>query len=104
MVHAEVPTSDQEESIGLQLWVNLEKDKIFTDPCYQTCKGEGIPVIEKDGTQIKLISGEAYNVKSRIVSKSYILLEKRTYCYKNSDLLSGYHYEKGFFALAKYPY
>ena len=57
-----MPASDKEESIGFQLWINLEKDKKFCDPAYQEFKGDTIPVVEKDGVQIKLISGEAFDV------------------------------------------
>ena len=57
-----MPASESEESIGFQLWINLEKDKKFCDPAYQEFKAETIPIVEKDGVEIKLISGEAFGV------------------------------------------
>lgn len=70
IVHAEMPASDTEESIGFQLWINLEKDKKFCDPAYQEFKGETIPIVEKDGVEIKLISGEAFGTKGPIFART----------------------------------
>lgn len=57
-----MPTSWEQESIGFQLWINLEKEKKFCDPAYQEFKSSEIPVVEKDGVTIKIISGEAFGV------------------------------------------
>lgn len=62
IVHAEMPASSEELSIGFQLWINLQKEHKFCDPQYQEFKADTIPTAEKDGIKIKLIAGEALGV------------------------------------------
>ena len=35
IVHAEMPASQEETSVGFQLWVNLKSDEKMTAPTYQ---------------------------------------------------------------------
>ena len=52
----------KEESIGLQLWLNLENKNRMIDPRYQELTKEKIPNVEKDGVKVKVIAGEALGV------------------------------------------
>ena len=69
-----MPASGTEDSVGFQLWVNLSKDLKFCEPVYQEYKKETIPVVEKDGIEIKLISGEAFDVSPSNIVKQYSYL------------------------------
>ena len=46
IVHAEMPSSKEHPSIGLQLWINLPKKDKMTDPKYQEFKSEEIKSCE----------------------------------------------------------
>jgi redox-sensitive bicupin YhaK (pirin superfamily) len=43
---------------GIQLWVNLPRDKKMTPPKYQNISSESIPVIESLSVKLRIISGE----------------------------------------------
>lgn len=66
IVHAEMPGSFDEDTIGFQLWINLRaKDKLI-DPVYQEIKKDKLPIVEKDGTKVVIIAGEAFGQKGPI--------------------------------------
>jgi redox-sensitive bicupin YhaK (pirin superfamily) len=44
IVHAEMPTSFEEDSIGFQLWLNLDRKNKYCEPKYQEFKADSIPV------------------------------------------------------------
>ncbi|KAK0740808.1 RmlC-like cupin domain-containing protein [Schizothecium vesticola] len=66
IVHAEMPVqnADGAENIGLQLWVDLPKALKMVEPRYRDLKAEEVPVVEKDGVKIKVISGRSQGVDS----------------------------------------
>ncbi|CDW91677.1 pirin [Stylonychia lemnae] len=67
IMHSEIPSSYDEESIGFQLWINLDKKNKFCEPRYQEIKKENIPVYQKDSSfKAKVISGEVLGVKGPI--------------------------------------
>lgn len=70
IVHAEMPASKEEDSIGFQLWINLPKEKKMCQPNYQEFKKEEIPKFEEDGMRIVVISGDYEGVKGRISPQS----------------------------------
>ena len=72
IVHAEMPASHHEDSIGFQLWINLPKSKKLTDPQYQEFKKEDIPVYrsEEEGVTVVVIAGEYKGVKAVITPQS----------------------------------
>lgn len=47
IVHAEMPKSFEEATIGFQLWINLPSKHKFTDPKYQEAKHAEIPMYEQ---------------------------------------------------------
>lgn len=51
-----------EESHGLQLWVNLSKQFKMIDPAYQELLAKDIPCASKDGTKVKVIAGKSMGV------------------------------------------
>lgn len=60
---------------GLQIWVALPKDLENMDPNFVHIEAKDIPSWEENGTQIKLIAGEAFGRKSSVpvYSKLYLL-------------------------------
>ena len=58
VVHSEMPEQTDGLMRGFQLWLNLPKDKKMIAPSYKDIHAEEIPVIEADGTKVKVISGE----------------------------------------------
>ncbi|KAL7418856.1 RNA pol II transcription cofactor [Cryptotrichosporon argae] len=68
IMHSEMPLFDpdpakQEDSVGLQLWVDLPADKKFCEPSYQEKKAKDIDTARpKDGVTITVISGESHGV------------------------------------------
>lgn len=58
IVHSEMPGSWDEYSIGIQLWINLNRSNKMCEPLYQEFTNEKIPVVEiDDESYIKIISG-----------------------------------------------
>lgn len=58
---------------GIQLWINLPKAYKMTSPKYQQFKSEQIPVIKKDGVQIKVVAGEYEGQKGPVNTHTPIL-------------------------------
>ena len=60
---------------GLQIWVALPKDLENIDPSFVHIEAKDIPSWKENGTQIKLIAGEAFGKKSSVpvYSKLYLL-------------------------------
>ncbi|WP_198541388.1 pirin family protein [Parafrankia soli] len=61
IIHRELAFRD-ERAHTLQLWVNLSSESKMVDTRYQDLLAARRPVIERDGTRIDLISGEADGV------------------------------------------
>jgi len=66
IVHAEMPGSAKEDSIGFQLWVNLPKEKKMCDAQYQDFLSEDIAEHNEEGLKVRIIAGESYGVKGRV--------------------------------------
>ncbi len=59
ILHEEMPRRGESGNIyGFQLWVNLPAAQKMGQPRYQEVKSSAIPVIERDGAQIRLVAGE----------------------------------------------
>jgi redox-sensitive bicupin YhaK (pirin superfamily) len=56
ILHQEMPKAS-ERMLGFQLWLNLSRADKMTDPKYLSITKEMIPVVEKDGATIKILSG-----------------------------------------------
>lgn len=59
ILHEEMPRRSENGNIyGFQLWVNLPAAQKMSQPRYQEVSAGEIPVVEKDGTTIRLVAGE----------------------------------------------
>lgn len=62
VVHSEGPTDHFLQKGGitqlLQIWINLPADKKTLPASFRHYAGEGLPVIEKDNTRVKVLIGE----------------------------------------------
>jgi len=70
IVHAEMPGSADEDSIGLQLWINLPHDKKMMAPRYQDIGPKQLPFFEDDKKKVIVIAGEYHDVKSKLSPES----------------------------------
>ena len=70
ILHAEMPGSWEQESIGFQLWINLAAKDKFCDPQYQEIPKDKVPIAEKEGVTVKVIAGEALGVKGPIFART----------------------------------
>lgn len=70
IVHAEMPSSFSEPTIGFQLWINLDMKNKMIEPYYQEFKSEDIPIVEEqDGSTVKIIAGLYKNIEGVCRSK-----------------------------------
>lgn len=56
ILHQEMPKAS-DRMLGFQLWLNLPRAEKMTDPAYLGITPEMIPCIEKDGAQVRVLSG-----------------------------------------------
>lgn len=91
IVHAEIPASKDEPSVGFQLWINLRKSEKMKPPAYQEFTSDSIPLVDKwedEGVKAKVIAGEAFDVKGPIYTRTpaeYIDFEvKKDSVYKHT--------------------
>jgi len=70
IVHAEMPGSWDEDSEGLQLWINLPIKEKLCEPQYQEVPKDTIPRTTKDNTTVKVIAGESLGVKGPIFHRT----------------------------------
>lgn len=93
IVHAEMPGSRTEDSVGFQLWLNLAKKDKMIEPQYQEFRKAEIPYVKQDGLEARVISGEVLNVKGVIVARTpthyvdFNLLAKKKYSH---DIFAGW--------------
>jgi redox-sensitive bicupin YhaK (pirin superfamily) len=67
ILHEEMPRRGESGNIyGFQLWVNLPAAEKMSQPRYQEVKSSMIPVVEKDGAQIRLVAGEVHGTKGPV--------------------------------------
>jgi len=63
ILHEEMPRRGPSGNvIGFQLWVNLPSHLKMSEPRYQGVTADTIPVYEKDGVKIQVVSGIVENV------------------------------------------
>jgi hypothetical protein len=67
ILHEEMPRRSESGNIyGFQLWVNLPAAQKMSQPRYQEVNSSTIPVIEKDGATIRLVSGELDGIRGPV--------------------------------------
>ena len=70
IVHAEMPASKTENSIGFQLWINLPQEKKLIDPKYQEFKAAQLPFYEDEEMKVIVISGSYKGIDGKITPES----------------------------------
>ena len=70
IVHAEMPGSFEQDSIGFQLWINLPKEKKMMEPRYQEYTKDKLPVYQDDKVKVVVIAGKFKGVASLIKPES----------------------------------
>lgn len=74
IVHSEMPESSGDAPLwGFQLWVNLPKKEKMCKPRYQDIQAEGVPVIQQQGTQVRVLAGEVDGQQGAVKTKHPIL-------------------------------
>jgi hypothetical protein len=67
ILHEELPKRGPSGVVnGFQLWVNLPAKDKMSLPRYQEVTAGDVPVIEKDGAQVRLVAGEYADVKGPV--------------------------------------
>ena len=67
ILHEEMPRRSANGNIyGFQLWVNLPAAQKMGEPRYQEVAAGSIPIVEKDGAQIRLVAGEVEGVRGPV--------------------------------------
>ncbi|NTV78037.1 MAG: pirin family protein [Clostridiales bacterium] len=61
ILHQEMPKTSP-RMLGVQLWLNLPKKDKMTTPQYRDIKAEMVPLVEMEGTKVRIISGEYQQV------------------------------------------
>ena len=58
VIHSEMPQQTDGLMRGFQLWINLPAGEKMSDPQYQEFSAAHLPVIERGGVRVNIISGE----------------------------------------------
>jgi hypothetical protein len=66
VIHSEMPKQIEGLMRGFQLWINLPAREKMSEPQYQEFSAAQMPVIERDGQRVKIISGEYANQRGPI--------------------------------------
>lgn len=74
VVHSEMPASSTEESVGFILWSNLPKEEKFGQYSYNHFSSKEIPMISREGINVKILAGEAFKQKGLVQPKTDILV------------------------------
>ena len=57
VIHSEMPKQIEGRMAGMQLWINLPEHLKMSDPDYQEVIARDIPVVCRDGAEIKVVVG-----------------------------------------------
>ncbi|MBI5878326.1 MAG: pirin family protein [Chloroflexi bacterium] len=67
IMHEEMPRRAPDGGInGFQLWVNLPAAQKMSTPRYQEVSAATIPIIERDGVQVRVVAGEYGGVRGPV--------------------------------------
>ncbi len=64
IIHSEMPEQTDGLAWGYQLWLNLPAKLKMTEPGYQDLSPDQLPVVEKNGSRVKVLAGEYAGVRS----------------------------------------
>ncbi len=68
-----MPASDKEDSIGFQLWLNLQAKDKMNPASYQEFPADKLPVYKDETMTVKVIAGGFRGQTSPIVLKTRVL-------------------------------
>lgn len=58
LIHSEMPDADSEQTVGIQMWVNLPKALKTIPPAYQQVEAEGFPEHVTESGTVRVIVGD----------------------------------------------
>ena len=61
ILHQEMPQPSR-HMLGLQLWINLPRDRKMVDPEYRDIRADMVPVVEEGGARVAVVAGDYRNV------------------------------------------
>jgi hypothetical protein len=70
ILHQEMP-QPADRMLGVQLWLNLPKKNKMTHPQYRDIRGDMVPLIQKKGEEVRVISG-VYDGKEGATHGDYV--------------------------------
>lgn len=68
IIHQEMP-QEADRMLGAQLWLNLPAKDKMTEPAYGDIKSQDIPIIDEDGTKVRVLSGDYKGYKGAFEAK-----------------------------------
>ena len=74
VIHSEMPQQSSGMMRGFQLWINLPAEQKMSTPAYQDFSSESFPVVENEGSRVKILSGE-YNGQHGPVDDPYTRMQ-----------------------------
>ena len=99
VIHSEMPQQSSGMMRGFQLWINLPAEQKMSTPAYQDFSSESFPVVENEGSRVKILSGE-YNGQHGPVDDPYTRMqfldvtldENNTFTHRLDNSLQGFIY------------
>lgn len=70
IMHSELPSSFEEESVGFQLWINLPKHQKLVEPDYQKFSSSVIPSFSEGKAKVKINCGNWNGQVGPVISKT----------------------------------
>ena len=70
IIHQEMP-QEADRMLGAQLWLNLPAKDKMTEPAYGDIKSQDIPIIDEDGTKVRVLSGDYKGYKGAFEAKMF---------------------------------
>jgi redox-sensitive bicupin YhaK (pirin superfamily) len=83
---------------GIQIWVALPTSAEEIDPNFHHHPADSLPQIEKDGVRLRLIAGEAFGLRSPVVTFSRMFYVAVDFLTEGELELSSEHQERGVYA------
>jgi redox-sensitive bicupin YhaK (pirin superfamily) len=66
VIHSETPEQSEGRMAGFQLWLNLPAKDKMREPWYRDIAGAEVPEFERDGAQVRVISGCSHGVAGAV--------------------------------------
>ncbi|KAF7837097.1 pirin-like protein [Senna tora] len=73
IVHSEMPAEEGTHT-GIQLWINLPSKLKMMEPRYKEVKRKEIPIVKKEGVEMRVLAGKAGAVESPYYSQTPVMM------------------------------